>query len=396
MRIVIHDYAGHPFQVQLSRELARRGNKIHHLYFGSNNTPKGDIYINHDDPTTLSIEGVFTKEPIQKYSFVKRWLQDLEYGSLVTRQIENYSPDVVLSANTPLDAQKKILRECHKNGIKFVFWLQDISSIAAKKLLAQKVPIAGSIIGQYHIFLERSLLLSSDHVVLIAEEFTPILESWGIDHERVSVIPNWAPLENIPVKPKANSWSIAQGLSEKFCVLYTGGLGMKHNPRLLLELALHYRNKKSITIVVVSEGLGASWLQEQKAIYSLENLKIFDYQPFDQMPNVLATGDILVAILQADAGEFSVPSKVLSYLCAERPLLLAVPQNNLASKIVVEYETGLVVPPDNPQSFINAADSIYGNGKQRDVYARNGRKYAENNFDIKVIADRFEYVLSNL
>jgi len=30
MRLLIHDYAGHPFQVQLSRELARRGHSVTH------------------------------------------------------------------------------------------------------------------------------------------------------------------------------------------------------------------------------------------------------------------------------------------------------------------------------------------------------------------------------
>ena len=44
MRILIHDYSGHPFQVQLSRELARRGNAVLHLYNGSNpTTPKGAV-----------------------------------------------------------------------------------------------------------------------------------------------------------------------------------------------------------------------------------------------------------------------------------------------------------------------------------------------------------------
>jgi hypothetical protein len=32
MRILISDYSGHPFQVQLSRELARRGHGVTHSY----------------------------------------------------------------------------------------------------------------------------------------------------------------------------------------------------------------------------------------------------------------------------------------------------------------------------------------------------------------------------
>ena len=35
MRILVHDYAGHPFQVQLSRALAQRGHDVLHAYCAS-------------------------------------------------------------------------------------------------------------------------------------------------------------------------------------------------------------------------------------------------------------------------------------------------------------------------------------------------------------------------
>ena len=43
LRVVVHDYVGHPFQVQLSRELARRGMDVLHLHCGSFRTGKGDV-----------------------------------------------------------------------------------------------------------------------------------------------------------------------------------------------------------------------------------------------------------------------------------------------------------------------------------------------------------------
>ena len=47
MRILVNDYAGHPFQLQLSRSLARDGHTVLHTYFGAYQTPKGrteDVY----------------------------------------------------------------------------------------------------------------------------------------------------------------------------------------------------------------------------------------------------------------------------------------------------------------------------------------------------------------
>jgi len=83
MRILIHDYAGHPFQIQLSRELASRGHEVRHLYAGYNQTPRGALAIKDGDPQTFDVCGVFIRQPLNKDNFIKRWLQEREYGRAI-------------------------------------------------------------------------------------------------------------------------------------------------------------------------------------------------------------------------------------------------------------------------------------------------------------------------
>jgi len=396
MRILVHDYAGHPFQAQLSRELARRGNDVLHLYYEANNTPKGNLTHLPSDPKNLSIHGIVTKEPIQKYNYLKRLLQEIEYGRLASQRIRKFSPEILISANTPLESLRYIYKTCRKENSKFVFWLQDVNGLAAYKLLKRKIPIAGEWIGKYHIYLERYILRNSDGVVLIADAFKPIVESWGVPSKRTRVIPNWAPLGEVPVKERKNSWAENHGLGEKFCFLYTGGLGLKHNPNLLLQLAITFQKNENVVLVVVSEGPGAAWLAAKKAELNLSNLILLDYQPFELMPEVLASGDVLVAILEPDAGIFSVPSKVLTYLCAQRPLLLAVPPDNLASQIVSSHQAGIVVPPDDLEGFVSAAKQLFEDQYMRTSMGINARRYAETHFDIQTIGDQFEALFATM
>lgn len=56
MKIIVSDYSGHPFQVQLSRELARRGHQVKHLHFAEFQTPKGNLQRQAADPATFDIE----------------------------------------------------------------------------------------------------------------------------------------------------------------------------------------------------------------------------------------------------------------------------------------------------------------------------------------------------
>jgi glycosyltransferase involved in cell wall biosynthesis len=393
MRILIHDYSGHPFQVQLSRELANRGYEVLHVYSKSFLTPRGRLNKAMDDPDKFQIKGIGLSEPFAKYSFIKRYRQEIEYAKLLNKEIELYKPDVIIASNTPIVALKIVLNFSKKSGIKFIFWLQDIYSVAMKRFITQRIPIFGHLISQYFILLERKLLLNSDRIVLITDDFYNILTDWNINQEKCVVIHNWAPLDEMQVYPRDNDWARKNNLHKKFCFMYSGTLGFKHNPELLLKLAESLNEDSNAVVVVISEGPGATWLKTMKQKMFLDNLIIMDFQPFDILSQVLASADVLLAILEPDAGVYSVPSKVLTYHCVGRPLLLAVPHANLAAQIVMSYKTGLVVSPDDVDGFLDAGKKLMKNMKLREILANNARKYAEERFDIKKITDRFERLI---
>lgn len=390
MRILLHDYGGYAFIAQLSRELARRGHQLLHVYSGYNNTPKGTMSRPPELGNRLTYKPIYTRQPFQKYSFIRRWLQEREYGTHLSREVEDYRPDVVISAQTPLDSQVKFKAASRAHGAHFVFWVQDLIGVATRRILRKRIPVVGDLIGRYYIWLERRLIRDSDQVVVIAEDFEEKLRSWGVEADKIEVIPNWAPIDEIPVKPKRNTWAKRQGLADRFVFLYTGTLALKHDPELLEELARTYEERSDVRIVVVSEGPGAEWLRSQAKVGSLKNVQVLDYQRGADYPMVLGTGDVLLAVLTQDAGIFSVPSKVLAYCCAARPILAAIPEGNAAAKIIEDVGAGLVSNPDDEGSFVTNAERLRNDPELRAGMARRGRKFAERAFDLESIADRFE------
>ena len=393
MRIFIHDYAGHPFQIELSRSLAKRGHAVAHAYCASLvTTPRGSLERIPDDPDTLEIIPISLSEPLEKFKFIRRFRQENRYGRLAADQIAAFKPDVVLSGNAPLDSQRRLVKASRRAGARFVYWVQDLVGLATQRLLAGRWLGAGSAIGAHYARMERKLLRASDHAVVISEDFVPTLKSSGIDESRITVVENWAPLDEVPQMPRDNEWSREHGLSGILTFLYSGTLGLKHNPYLLLQLAVRNPEAK---VVVISQGLGAQWLAKNKLELEVENLEILPFQPYDRLPEVLASGDVLVAILEPDADIFSVPSKVLTYLCAARPLLLAVPVKNLAARIVERNSAGIVVAPTDVDEFLAGAARLAGDSEARAAMAGRARAYAEENFNIETITDRFEAVFAS-
>jgi glycosyltransferase involved in cell wall biosynthesis len=393
MRILVHDYSGHPFQVQLSRELARRGHVVLHLHCSSFLTGKGSVERRDDDPQTFSVEAIDLGEPFQKYSARKRWPQERRYGRLCADRIERFGPDVVLSSNTPLFAQKILVARTRQIGARFVFWQQDVYSIAMQNIARRKLPVLGGLLGYVFVRMERTMLAKSDWVVPISEDFVPALRRWGIDDSAIVVIENWAPLDEL-ASARPTGWADEHGLAGRTLLLYSGTLGLKHNPSVLLELARRLGDRDDARVVVISEGLGAEWLRTENEADPTPGLVLLPFQSYEVLPEVMASAAVLLAILEPEAGVFSVPSKVLSYHCAARPILAAIPSENLAARIIERNGSGVVVDPGDDEAFIGAATALLDDAERRRSMGERARDYAEAAFDITTIAARFERILT--
>lgn len=249
----------------------------------------------------------------------------------------------------------------------------------------------GKYAGEFMHHYERKSLAKSDAIVVIADAFLPHLPPVKCP---VDVIENWAPMEEMPVFDKANPWSEKHGLHKSFNFVYSGTMALKHNPELMVKIAEAHRDKPDHRVVVVSSGPGAEYLAARRQELGLDNLVLLPFQPFEELPQVLASADVLVAILEPDASVFSVPSKVLSYLCAGRALLLGVPPENLASTTVEKAGAGIVVDPNDTDGFVQAAEHLATDDKTRSEMASAARAYAENTFDIGSVAAKFEKVFA--
>jgi len=392
MRIAVHDYAGHPGQLQLSRALARRGHVVRHFYFGGDPGPKGATTRTHDDPDTFSIEAISIRRPYSKGSLPRRLIQDAEYGRMADRAISAFTPELVVSSNTPLFAQGAIQAGAEKLGAPFILWLQDIFSVAVDRMLRTRLFGALCVAAPAFKRMEAAQLSRSDEIILISDDFKAEIAALGVRRAAFHTIPNWGALADIPLRPKANDWALANGLADKFVFLYAGTLGLKHDPELLLGLADHFAHVPEVRVVVAASGVSAEWLRERCRGEPRPNLTMLDLQPMSIFPDMLGAADVVLGLLEKDAGEFSVPSKVLSYLCAGRPILLSAPTRNLAARTVARAAAGVVTEAGERAAFLDAATDLYADHDLRTRSAAAGRRYAEIHFDIDTVSRRFEGV----
>ena len=400
LRVYLHDYGRYAFVTDLGRALAARGHTVRLGYSASNLVPQDRLGRRPDDTPTFSVDAV-AAAPVDKRArslagLAARQRAEGAYGRAVAARVAAFAPDAVLCANTPLDALGPVVAAAHAGGAAFVNWLMDVLSTGARSVLAGRFGPAGDLVGRAFEWREGRLLRAADAVVAITDDFRPALRRWGVGPDRVAVVENWAPIADLPARPKDNAWARAHGLAGTPVVLYAGTLGMKHDPALLLRLARDLERAGAGRLVVVSEGDGADWLaaRQREGAPGGAALTVLPFQPFEAFPDVLGTADVAVAVLEPGASAVSVPSKVLAYLCAGRPTVLAVPPQNLAARTVTEAGAGVAVPPGDAAAFAAAVRGLLADDERRAAMGGAARAHAERAFGLDRVADRFEAVLA--
>jgi glycosyltransferase involved in cell wall biosynthesis len=389
MKIVIHDFAGHPGQLQLSRELARRGHVVEHQFCASVPTGRGATMRREDDPESFSIRAIDLHADFARYSLLVRMRQELQYAWMSARAVYGARPGVAIFANVPIFTLFLITLTLRLRKIPYVFWWQDFYSEGIRVVVRQRFGSVGRLIGWLANRVERSVAKSAAAIVPITEAFVDQLQAWGIDDNRVEVIPNWGALSEIAVRPRVNSWAKAHGLDGVPVVMYTGTLGLKHDPSVITELAA--KSPTDCRVLVVTEGKGREWLETYGKHES--RLMLLDYQPYDQLPDMLASSEVLLVILERDASRYSVPSKALNYLCAGRPVLALLPPDNAVAEMIEKAGAGIVVNPDDSAAAAASLNRLLADEDWRAELGAAARRYAERMFDIGAVGDRFDAVI---
>ena len=391
MKILIHDHSGHPFQAELSRELARRGHEVTHSYVAGYVSGKGRLSAVPGE--SITYVGIGGDAKIEQSAYAKRLWREVLRGFQLVRHVRQVNPDIVMLSNVQIPTMVIFAAIMAVLRRPWILWHQDVYAIALRKLAGTKLSGKFRIVAWMFWRAERWCARRAAAVVVIADSFVPVHAQWGTA-DKTTVIPNWAPIDEITPRSRDNSWSAAQGLTDKPRLVYSGTLGLKHNPRLLTRLAAAVSALGAdLDLVVVTEGAAEVVLREDAAGLGVD-LTLLPFQPYEELPDVLGAGDVLVVLLEADAGAFSVPSKTLSYLCAGRPIIGFVPAENLAAELIAETG-GCVLPPDE-SSVAEGAEwvrDLLADPDRAEQVGKASRALAEREFELSGCADRFETIL---
>lgn len=234
--------------------------------------------------------------------------------------------------------------------------------------------------------LEKVSYLSSSRVTVLSQDLADnVVSKIGASKAtRVVVIPNFVDTERIVPLDAATDYRRELGLTDRPVVMYAGNIGYSQSLEMLVAAA---RARPDVDFVI--NGTGSARSDLERSARGLTNLIFGDFQPPERLSEVLATGDIHVVPLRRGLGRVSVPSKTYSIMAAGRPIVAAVDAGTEVTRLVDGARSGLVVPPDETESFIAAIDRLVSDRDVRRGMGQRARAFVESQASPRAVAERY-------
>ncbi len=102
--------------------------------------------------------------------------------------------------------------------------------------------------------------------------------------------------------------------------------------------------------------------------------------PYAELPDLLASSDVLLVPLDGANSDLSVPSKLYNVMAAGRPVLgLAVPGSEVAN-LLGDNDCGLTAPPDDAAAVAGAVRALKASPERRRALGASARAFAVRRF----------------
>ena len=250
-------------------------------------------------------------------------------------------------------------------------------------------------------WLEFVAYLPSAGASVLCRSFAEALIAHGYPKDRIRLIRSPTDVERIRPLPSDPECRDALGVPrDAFVVLFAGSMGLKQGLANVIEAArqLNHRTPVLPTVawVLVGDGETRNDIETLIDQYDLRTaVRLVPFQPEDRVASMLAAADVLLLNQLSSVKDSVIPSKLLTYMAAGRPVLAAVNGASQGAEILRETMGGVLAAPEDPLALIRGVEALAQAGP--DARARMGernRAYAAQHFDQrKILAEHEAFIL---
>ncbi len=234
--------------------------------------------------------------------------------------------------------------------------VMEVRDLWPASILATKAMKPGRV---YRLFerWELALYRRSARVLSLTRSFVGEMTRRGVPAEKIDVVINGANLELFSPRARDLELERKYSLHSRFVVGYLGTMGLAHGLENVLRAAELLRDT-CVTFLFVGVGAAKADLEKKAKELKLENVVFAPRQLKEDMPSYWSLCDAgLIHLRDSEVFATVIPSKIFESMAMGLPIIYVGPAGE-GSGIVERHDAGVVVPPEDPESFAGAVRKL--------------------------------------
>jgi colanic acid biosynthesis glycosyl transferase WcaI len=292
--------------------------------------------------------------------------------------------DVVLyvGAQPSLAMLAKLIGNVKK--IPYVVAINDLAAQAAGDTGIVRTGLVRGVLAKF----EYSAYSGASGAMVLCESFRDALRKSGYPDEKIRMIRSPINIDNIhPTKDK-HAFRRWFGIAEKsFVVLWAGSMGIKQGLTNIVEACKLLKGMDvSVLWVLVGNGEARFSLEAEVREWNLgPYVRLLPFQAENRLSDMFSAADVLLLNQLSTVKNTVIPSKLLTYMAAGRPVLAAINANSQGAKLLREAGGGVIVEPENPTALVEGLKGLMCDERVLKEMGERNRRYAVEHFDRKEI-----------
>ena len=135
-----------------------------------------------------------------------------------------------------------------------------------------------------------------------------------------------------------------------------GNLGLAHSFAEIIEAARRLRDRDDVVFLFVGGGPRLAEVRAAKEAEGLDNIRLLDYFPREQLHASLSVADVHLITMRAEMTGVVVPGKLYGAMASGRPTLFVGPAHCESADTIRQADCGLTVRLGDPDGLVEALD----------------------------------------
>jgi len=247
---------------------------------------------------------------------------------------------------------------------------------------------------------EIKKLMFGDIIITYSKYAKGTLEKMGF--KNVEQIYPGIDLDLYSPAPKNISLMQQLGITfDDFVVVYPGEFTRLGNINNLINKIIQYSNilnKNKIKIVLAFRVKNKKDFEKKEELKKILKEKKMESQillpeTFTTMEKVYNLSNVVIFPVENMKGKFDVPLAIIEAMACAKPVIIS---NIPILHEFTNSQNSVKIEDGDPKKLMESVLNLYQDKKRREAIGKNARKYVEENFDIKKIAEKYKQVYENL